>query len=87
MGMNTEGEVGGERLSYDADQSLGPTRSATEYNPWAFAKSRTEATAISRMVRSRLRASKGNRKYAYYKVRKALCAYLKAREAKTTAWK
>ena len=82
-----EGGVGGETQSFDSDKSVGKARGTTQYNPWAFARTGAEAAAISRMVRARLRASKGNRQYAYYKIRKALCAYLKARESKTTAWK
>ena len=66
---------------------MGKARGKTQYNPWAFARTRAEAAAISGMVRSRLRTPKGNRQYAYYKVRKALCVYLKARESKKTAWK
>ena len=84
--MDTEGEEGGEKR-HDLHLQVGPAAATTQYNPWVFARTPAEAIQISRSVRARLRTSTGNRGYAYYKVRKALCAYWKAKLRKETAWK
>ena len=58
-----------------------------EWNPWAWATTAAEAVQISRSYRARLRASIGDRAYAGYRIRKALCAVWKARTRAKTAFK
>ena len=86
MCMDSEGEVGGEKR-HDNHLAVGSPGGPTEYNPWVYARTPAESIQISRSVRARLRASEGNRQYAYYKIRKALCAYWKAKLRKAMAWK